>query len=1102
MAAANPAIGLSVDASHVILNPGEATNITLTIHNNGSSIETYSINVSGFDSHWEVVPSESNVSGVIPTFSEDTIIAVRLSTNATPIHSTSLSIDVSESDSNITTSIIVLLSVNPRYLPAIDGSSAGDNGLVVMTPGDTTNVSVVVRNDANVEDTLLLSIDQSPDLASFWSNWTSGQNSNQTGNNTGGNNTGGNNTGGNNTGGNNTGGNNTGGNNTGGNNTGGNNSGGNNTGGNNTGGNNTGGNNTGGNNTGGNNSGGNNTGGNNTGGNNTGGNTSNMISMISSPQGWDVRFIDDVMDNMSVGEVRNSILHLSVPTNEAPGYYGFDLYAASALGNFSVHTTIVVEITAVHNLSLSHSLGEALLPGDNTTSTIEITSLSSAQGNWTWSSTLDSGPCDLMLPILKNSISVDEVTSLEVIITASSNSHVGDECAFTVLGVLDSDTSITESISTMVIVGEIWALSMVIPSAIKLDVGIPESFTVAISNDGTENDTLQLIGIDQPGVTFSNPSPVELERDASQYVSLSVTIDEGISGNVTLHFSLSSINSGNDSVLAQGIFEVKPYASFEIDGPSEGRVSIAPGENSTLTLAVSNTGTRNLTIDQSISGLPSGISISGLDDFSVNANETIFDNISFTAGTSVQPQTTSITVTMDSGWNSQSITLDLQITDRKGLSIGSTASHIVASPITDSNLTVMLTNLGSNTDTFLLSLDTSATSNWFSVTADSLSSSIGPGNSDSITLSIRETTSGAPVSGVDLLITVTSTSDSTIYENLTISIIPQVASGTITVLTDSDQAEPGQNIYGNVVITNSGTAIDSMMITTLELDCNLDEIITLDPGVSSQPIAWSCTIPEGTSAGFEVLTFRLTSSSRTNMIVENSEGYTVKPLWADGDIIDFQYNQNNLKFERNNDQHTIQLRICNKANTLVTGNLELIGTNQPLMDGQFFRSGEIGINNTFEMGSLGCQDFNLILTPLNLEGFNAQLTIVAVTQVNGQTVIDSSSELSVTVSGPHVPPSGINLGILELDNQNSITILAVGWVMSLLLLAYIRLRKPIEVIDEVEEEEPLGPNEVRIDEYNKVTCISCEARLGVPENSEPPFRFTCPKCSEKIRVVP
>lgn len=103
-----------------------------------------------------------------------------------------------------------------------------------------------------------------------------------------------------------------------------------------------------------------------------------------------------------------------------------------------------------------------------------------------------------------------------------------------------------------------------------------------------------------------------------------------------------------------------------------------------------------------------------------------------------------------------------------------------------------------------------------------------------------------------------------------------------------------------------------------------------------------------------------------------------------------------------------------------------------------------------------------------------------------------------------MPPDGLNLGLIELDNKNSIILLSTGWVLSILLIMYIRLfRKPAEVEEEEEEEEeiPLGPNEVRIDEYNKVTCTSCDARLGVPEGSEPPFRFTCPKCETRIRVV-
>jgi len=47
----------------------------------------------------------------------------------------------------------------------------------------------------------------------------------------------------------------------------------------------------------------------------------------------------------------------------------------------------------------------------------------------------------------------------------------------------------------------------------------------------------------------------------------------------------------------------------------------------------------------------------------------------------------------------------------------------------------------------------------------------------------------------------------------------------------------------------------------------------------------------------------------------------------------------------------------------------------------------------------------------------------------------------------------------------------------------------------------LGKNECRMSSDNKVTCPSCEARLGVPRGSVPPFKFTCPKCNTKIRVV-
>ena len=52
------------------------------------------------------------------------------------------------------------------------------------------------------------------------------------------------------------------------------------------------------------------------------------------------------------------------------------------------------------------------------------------------------------------------------------------------------------------------------------------------------------------------------------------------------------------------------------------------------------------------------------------------------------------------------------------------------------------------------------------------------------------------------------------------------------------------------------------------------------------------------------------------------------------------------------------------------------------------------------------------------------------------------------------------------------------------------------------EAHTLGKNECRMDKDHKVTCPECKSKLGVPDDSVPPFKFTCPKCETKIKVVP
>ncbi|HIA40376.1 MAG TPA: hypothetical protein EYN88_05835, partial [Candidatus Poseidoniales archaeon] len=185
-AAADPSIGLSLDSAHVQLIPGDSSNVILTIENNGSSIEDFSVSIGNatIAESWDVIATETLVEDVLPTFSTDTIIVVRLNNSAAIEDSGNVTIMVSHNGTNITSSITLQLSVMPRYGPLLDATGVGDNGLVAMSPGTSLDLSVEVTNGGNVLDTLLLNVDSEPDLTSWWANYTSGNSSDNSTNGT------------------------------------------------------------------------------------------------------------------------------------------------------------------------------------------------------------------------------------------------------------------------------------------------------------------------------------------------------------------------------------------------------------------------------------------------------------------------------------------------------------------------------------------------------------------------------------------------------------------------------------------------------------------------------------------------------------------------------------------------------------------------------------------------------------------------------------------------------------------------------------------------------------------------------------------------------
>ena len=207
----------------------------------------------------------------------------------------------------------------------------------------------------------------------------------------------------------------------------------------------------------------------------------------------------------------------------------------------------------------------------------------------------------------------------------------------------------------------------------------------------------------------------------------------------------------------------------------------------------------------------------------------------------------------------------------------------------------------------------------------------------------------------------------------------------------------------------------------------------------------------------------------------------------------------------------------------------VMGSDDALFDDTIYPANSDTESSLFSLGVGQSADFELVLNSRVSETESASLRISASVEIGGVTETqESTNQLLVTIDGPELPPNGVELPFgLILDEQQTISAMVGGWVFSILLLALINvLRKrrkatPVdatveEVPDEVDDKPDKKPkkkdektvkahklksNECRMTPDNKVICPFCEAKLGVPRGSTPPFKFSCPQCAKKIRVV-
>ena len=179
---ADPQIELQVDMNHMILTPGESMNLTLTIENNGSSIEDYDVETTtaGLSSLWTATPTSSSIGNVLPTYNTSTTIVDQLAESATPSDNGMFTVVVNESDGSASSSIDVYVSVAVVYNPHLDATGVGDQGLLSMQPGQSVDLSIPVSNHGSVMDSYLLSVGEEPDLTGWWANYSSSGSANTT----------------------------------------------------------------------------------------------------------------------------------------------------------------------------------------------------------------------------------------------------------------------------------------------------------------------------------------------------------------------------------------------------------------------------------------------------------------------------------------------------------------------------------------------------------------------------------------------------------------------------------------------------------------------------------------------------------------------------------------------------------------------------------------------------------------------------------------------------------------------------------------------------------------------------------------------------------
>ena len=120
-----------------------------------------------------------------------------------------------------------------------------------------------------------------------------------------------------------------------------------------------------------------------------------MSQHSSFPAGWEVRWLDDQIENLSANGQETATLRISIPSDASPGATGVRLYAGSRFGNLTTSTLMVVDVQANYDLQVDFlNADDDFLPGQQTTSSVRLTNIGTTDASFEYAlSVLSGGYC-------------------------------------------------------------------------------------------------------------------------------------------------------------------------------------------------------------------------------------------------------------------------------------------------------------------------------------------------------------------------------------------------------------------------------------------------------------------------------------------------------------------------------------------------------------------------------------------------------------------------------------------------------------------------------------------------------------------------------------